>query len=259
MPRVVGEWTQDKLKILEDYLPWYLQATTNAVDRIYIDAFAGPGTNILSKSRREIDGSPLIALKAAASNGKRFTKLYFIEQDAESADELRGHLSSLDTDKRCQVIEGDVNAELPRLIQRLHLRAPTFLLLDTQGIDPRWATIETIAPWRVELLINFPLGMSINRNPDSLKTQDYFGTPDCLPLLRGRRTGKARALLDLYKGRLRDLGFVHTTDDDRLVKTLNGKRLYYLVFVSKHTAGRSIMNAVFKQPDSKGQIPMNLQ
>jgi three-Cys-motif partner protein len=221
MPRVVGDWTRDKLKVLEDYLPWYLQATTTAIDRIYVDAFAGPGKNILRRSRQVIDGSPLIALKAAGTNGTRFSRLYFIENDANSAQELRTHLDGLDSENRCQVILGDVNQELPKLIRRLHMRAPTFVLLDTQGIDPRWVTIEAVASWRVEFLINFPLGMSINRNPDSQKTVEYFGTRDCLPLLRRKGTGRTRALLDLYKGRLESLGFTHTTDDDRLVKTLN--------------------------------------
>ena len=42
MPRRVGDWTLDKLKILEQYLPAYLSATQTAIERIYIDPFAGP-------------------------------------------------------------------------------------------------------------------------------------------------------------------------------------------------------------------------
>ena len=253
MPRVVGEWTQDKLKILEDYLPHYLAATTTALERIYVDAFAGPGTNVLRQTRREIDGSPLIALKARSASGTQFSRLFFIEQDDESASELEGHLARLDDDGRCKVVRGDVNEGLPRVVRALHKRAPTFVFLDTQGIEPRWSTIEAISPWKVELLINFPLGMSINRNPDSAKTQAYFGTPDFYPLLRFRGAGKAKALLDLYKERLAALGFTHRTQYDRLVKTEKGKRLYYLVFVGKHPAGERIMNSVFSQPDSRGQ------
>ena len=35
MPRQVGEWTKDKLRLLQLYLPGYLQATTRALDRIW--------------------------------------------------------------------------------------------------------------------------------------------------------------------------------------------------------------------------------
>ena len=247
MPRVVGDWTRDKLKILEAYLPGYLQATTSARDRVYIDAFAGPGKNQLRRSREIIDGSPLIALNARAQNDTRFSRLFFIDQDEEAIEELTGH-------------ERPVHEHvwLPEIVQQLSPYAPTFVFLDTDAIEPKWTTIEKISPWRVELLINFPLGMSINRNPDSQKTLDYFGTADCLQLLSRSGTGRTRGLLDLYKGRLKELGFVHTTEDDRLIKTLSGKRLYYLVFVSKRTAGQTIMNWVFRQPDAIGQAHLGI-
>jgi three-Cys-motif partner protein len=197
-----------------------------------------------------IDGSPLIAMKSSAKNGTKFTRLYFIENSARSIEELRA-LTSMD--RRCEVIPGDVNDELPKLMRRIHRRAPTFIFLDTAGIEPRWNTIQAIAPWQIELLINFPLGMSLNRNPDSVKTEAYFGTREFYPFLRYRGLGKARALLDLYKNRLASLGLTHTTADDRLIQTRNGRRLYYLVFVGKHPAGERIMTSVFKQPDAQGQ------
>jgi three-Cys-motif partner protein len=254
MPRIVGDWTRDKLKIIEDYLPHYLSATTSALDRIYIDAFSGPGTNQLRNSRQIIDGSPLIALDAKAANGSRFTKLYFIEQDRSLAEELRAQLAVRDVEKRAEVLVGDVNEVLPRLVrQRIHPRAPTFVLLDTVGIDPAWSTVEAISPWRTELLINFPLGMSIYRNEGSSKIVPYFGTTEAVEILRSRGTGRARKLLDLYKRRLVSLGYQYPTEDDRLVKTQSNKRLYYLVFASKVDVGERIMRAVLKQPDARGQ------
>ncbi len=258
MPRPVGAWTKDKLLILERYLPGYLQATSSALDRVYIDAFAGPGTNRVDGTGDIIDGSPLLALKARAANGSRFTKLILIDNDRDNVEELRNHIQELGEQERAEVLLGDVNELLPVVVRRLHTRAPTFVFLDTEGIEPRWTTIQSIAPWRVEFLINFPLGMSINRNPDSQRTLEYFGTEECLPLLAGRDTLRTRALLDLYKSRLAELGFVHTTEDDRLVKTLDNHRLYYLVFVSKAKPAQSIMNWVFKQPDSRGQARLDL-
>ena len=60
MPRIVGDWTLDKLKIIEQYLPAYLTATQRALERVYIDAFAGPGRNEIKGSGDIVDGSPLI-------------------------------------------------------------------------------------------------------------------------------------------------------------------------------------------------------
>ena len=258
MPRVVGDWTRDKLKILESYLPGYLQATTRARERVYIDAFAGPGKNQLKTSGEVIDGSPLIALEATAKNGTRFSKLYFIDHDEASTEELSGYLRGLDLDKRASIVPGDVNEKLPEVLRGISPYTPTFIFLDTDAIEPKWSTIEKIAPWRVEFLINFPLGMSIKRNQESPKTIEYFGTEDCLPLLRRRDAGRTGALLDLYKSRLATLGLVHTTDDDRLVRATGNRALYYLVFASKVQPAQTIMNWVFKQPDARGQTRLDL-
>jgi three-Cys-motif partner protein len=257
MPRQVGSWTQDKLKILRQYLPGYLLATTRALERIYIDAFAGPGLNRLRGKNRTIDGSPLIALDACAQNGTKFDRLFFIERDPAVAAQLRGVLNSRDKTQRASVINGDVNKELPRLITKLPRRSPTFVFVDPEGIEPQWTTIEAIAPWRTELLINFPLGMSINRNPDSDKVTAYFGTAQWRALWNSPR--RTHELLQLYKERLRRLGYRYTTEDDRLIKTSGGQHLYYLVFVSKVLPAKKIMTWVLGQPDSVGQTRMDMR
>jgi three-Cys-motif partner protein len=256
MPRQVGFWTQDKLKILEQYLPGYLGATTTARERIYIDAFAGPGLNRLRGTSRTIDGSPLIALDARARNGTEFDRLFFIERDPATAAELRNVLGTRDRSQRAGVIAGDVNDELPKLIIELPPRSPTLVFVDPEGIEPRWSTIQAIAPWRTELLINFPLGMSINRNPDSKKVDAYFGTNRWRELWNSPR--RTSALLQFYKERLRELGYLHTTEHNRLFKTSGGRHLYYLVFVSKVDVAKTIMTWVLKQPDSAGQARMGI-
>jgi len=259
MPRQVGAWTQDKLKILQQYLPAYLGATTKALERIYIDAFAGPGLNRLRRGNLTIDGSPLIALDACARNGTKFDRLFFIEHDRALAAELCAVLNTRDKTERASVIVGDVNKELPKLITKLRRQSPTFVFVDPEGIEPQWTTIEAIAPWRTELLINFPLWMSINRNPDSAKVTAYFGTDQWRGVWNSTRPGRSRALLQLYKERLRSLGYQYTTEDDRLVKTSGGRRLYYLVFVSKVAIAQRIMTWVLAQPDSAGQTRMGMR
>jgi len=258
MPREVGDWTRDKLKILELYLPAYLQATTRARERVYIDAFAGPGQNSLRTNGTIIDGSPVSALKAKAQNDTRFSRLFFIEQDAHAAEELRQMLQREDPDKRSHVREGDVNEELPSIIRNINPRSPTFVFIDPEGIDPRWTTIEAIAEWRTELLIVFPLGMAISRNPESAKVPEYFGTDEWRQAWESQN--RTRELLDLYKRRLNALGYTYTTQIDMPIRTggAQGPRLYYLIFVSKVKAGKTIMDWAFQQPDATGQSRMDL-
>ena len=254
MPREVGPWSRDKLRILSQYLPVYLQATTKALERIYVDGFAGPGLNQLHQTGEVIDGSPLIALKAISKNNTQFDRLFFIEKRRDAASELSRAIAPLDTKGRATVIQGDVNVQLPKLVRTLPRRSPTFVFLDTEGIEPKWSTIEAIAPWKTELFINFPLGMAINRNPNSAKVTDYFGTEDWRPIWESSAPGRTRQLLDLYKGRLRGLGYEYTTDVDPLITSTGGQQLYYLIFVSKVEPARRIMKWVQDQPDSAGQL-----
>ena len=259
MARDVGPWTLHKLKLLRLYLPAYLQATTSAVDRVFIDGFAGPGTNQVRETEVIVDGSPLVALDAKAPNNpSRFTDLFFIELDRGDEAELRSLIADRGADPRAHVVPGDVNDELPRIVRSFHQDAPIFVFLDPAGIEPRWSTIEAVAPWRTELLINFPLGMSINLNADSQKVSDYFGTDEWRPYWE---QGDVRGLLDLYKTALRDLGYVYQHDLDRLISTGpgdRGKRLYYLIHVAKREPAKRIWDWVLKQPDALGQLRFQL-
>jgi three-Cys-motif partner protein len=257
MPREIGKHSQEKLRILSLYLPVYLQATTRALERIYIDAFAGPGTNRIRSSRKEVDGSPLIALGSQAQNGTSFDRYFFIEMQPDTAGELDATIGSRFPDKRAEVIVGDVNVELPRLIRRLPRRSPTFVLLDTEGIEPAWTTLQAIAPWKTELLINFPLGMGIKRNHKSDKVTRYFGTDEWSRIWQAH-PGESRQLLDLYKQRLYDLGYKFPSALDKLIKTTGGQHLYYLIHVSKVEAAKKIMDWVRKQPDFAGQMQMDI-
>ena len=100
--------------------------------------------------------------------------------------------------------------------------------------------------------------MAINRNPDSPKVTKYFGTPDWRYLWDRRDT---RGLLDLYKARLTDIGYVEQVELDRLVAHDpggGGQRYYYLILVSKHEAAIRIWNWVLKQSEASGQARLDL-
>lgn len=259
MPRKIGAWTQDKLKVIADYLPAYLSATQKAYERIYIDAFAGPGVNALERTGNVVDGSPLIALDAKGRNSVGFEKLFFIENDAEAVQELRDVVEKRDQGRRATIIHGDVNVELPRLMESISKKSPTFVLLDPAGIDPAWETITMLAGWRTELLINFPLGMSINRNPDSPKTDAYFGTTEWKKHWDGGRLSRTSGLIRFHLERLADLGWSEQPDHARLVRGSGNQYLYYLLFASKHTAGGRIMSWALDQPNAAGQGRLTLQ
>ena len=131
--------------------------------------------------------------------------------------------------------------------------------LDPYGPHLHWATVEALAKTRkVDVIINFPLAMAINRlvtrNMDIPENwvrllDKCFGTRDWHDLAyevqrdlfgdeRSRkRDDTASRLLQLYHRRL-ERCFGNTVDPS-LVRNTKGAPLYYLMWASSHSRGKS--------------------
>ena len=96
-----GKWSDAKLDALGSYLKAYTTALKNTPFKLaYIDAFAGAGTREVGHQQEETwfdaslvtedaqyrHGSPLIAIQ----NIPAFDQFYFIEQDLDSIERLKG-------------------------------------------------------------------------------------------------------------------------------------------------------------------------
>ena len=102
--------------------------------------------------------------------------------------------------------------------------------------------------------------MSINRNPDSLKVEAYFGTPEWRDYWNGGRLSRTSGLVRFYLDRF--LGGFGLDDEQpdyaRLVRDDGNRFVYYLLFASKVGIGKRIMDSVFGQPNSSGQMQFKL-
>src|ERR1051326_4946978 len=92
LPRsVVGEWALEKHERLGKYVditrPPRRKFTTRTSSRkyiggaAYIDLFAGPGRARIRDSARVIDGSPIIAAKAALASTVPFSEMHVADSD----------------------------------------------------------------------------------------------------------------------------------------------------------------------------------
>ncbi len=90
--REVGVWTDEKLFYVRRYVEIFTTGMKQKWPvRVYIDLFSGPGRSLIEGTPREIDGSPLIALKAKDA----FTSYFFNDLDRESADALKERVRRL--------------------------------------------------------------------------------------------------------------------------------------------------------------------
>ncbi len=194
-----GGWTEKKLLAFEAYVNAYLNIMIAQKEKykgwpmtIYFDGFAGSGKrNILStdneKLFNEITNDEITVYKGSAervlSMTKQFDEYYFVDNDSEAINILKGDLAAKSLIKgNCNYIIDDVNEELKKFSRYLDKNKAALIFLDPFGMQLNWESIELLKDKRVDLWILLPSGVIINRFLDrkgkllfSEKLQSFFG------------------------------------------------------------------------------------
>lgn len=173
-----GDWTEQKLAILEKYLSHYNTALKNQpFTRVYVDAFAGTGyrqqrqaqfrvPNIFEElgqkePQRFLKGSAKIALEVDPP----FHRYIFVESDPKKIREL-DKLKEEHSGKasRIEIVQDDANSFVQDYCAREDWRSVrAVIFLDPFATEVEWTTIEAIARTEaIDVWILFPL-MAINR------------------------------------------------------------------------------------------------
>jgi len=173
-----GDWTQDKVDRLRQYLSAYTIALKNQpFELVYIDAFAGTGYRERRRSgersgllfpeladeepQRFFDGSPRIALRADPP----FGRFVFVEKSEQRYGELlslREEFPALAD--RMTFVLGDCNEYLQRMCADWDWRnCRAVLFLDPFAMQVEWRTLEAVASTRaIDVWLLWPL-MAMNR------------------------------------------------------------------------------------------------
>jgi three-Cys-motif partner protein len=173
-----GDWTEEKLAILQEYLGRYNTVLKNkAFTRVYIDAFAGAGyrekrrkqsgvfdlfeETSQDEAQRFLKGSAKRALEVVPA----FHKYIFVESDPDNVEALE-RLKSEHKDQAAaiRVEKADANSFVREYCRSENWReVRAVLFLDPFATEVEWSTIEAVANTRaIDLWILFPL-MAVNR------------------------------------------------------------------------------------------------
>ena len=271
-----GDWTEQKLAILEAYLDSYTTALKNSrFELVYIDAFAGSGKIELRNQSGEeeslfevnddferfIDGSAIRAINVV---DKPFDGLVFIDTNTEYIDELE-KLKRRNPDRRIRLRNDDANTYLSNLmIDKSKWRGVLFL--DPYGAQVSWSTIERVANLQaLDAWILFPtLAISrtlpTSRIPDEINVgrvdllnrvyggeywrelyesseSDELSGLDDAATIREKGTEKLSAI---YRTRLRTLFRDRFLDETKELKHPKGATLYELMFCVGSPDSRAI-------------------
>jgi len=282
----VGPWARQKLDGLEAYLHAYTIALKKqSFELVYVDAFAGAGRSrirdawagaddedlqllddeFVRSEEQFIEGSPHRAL--ALENP--FTQYHFFDADAGRAallEDLRAEYPA----RKISVQVGDANELIQKLVPRIagrNTRGVAFL--DPYGPHLDWQTVAALGSTkRFEVIINFPLGMAINRLitrsgdiPEGWRAglNGCFGGADWESLVYAERTDlfgdttrhkvddAAKRLLDHYVGRLKTL-FGHAAKPS-VVRNTRGVPIYYMLWAGPHPLGHKIADYILAKGD----------
>ncbi|MBA4782077.1 MAG: three-Cys-motif partner protein TcmP [Rhizobiales bacterium] len=212
-----------------------------------------------------IEGSPRRALGLE----NPFSQYYFFDADAGRAALLKG-LQSDFPERKINVQVGDANGLIQKLVPRLSGRnTKGVAFLDPYGPHLDWQTVATLgATKNFEVIINFPLGMAINRLitrsgdiPDNWRNglNGCFGSTNWENLVYADQTDlfgdttrhkvddAAQRLLDYYVGRLKHL-FGHAASPS-VVRNTRGVPIYYMLWAGPHPLGYKIADYILSKGD----------
>ena len=171
-----GDWTEDKLRRVSEYLECYNIALKNQIfERIYIDAFAGTGYREVKASgigdqlmfpefaEPEVQGFLEGSARRALKVDPGFHKFVFIEKDEKKVQELR-KLQVEFPNKEIRIECGDANAKVQEICSGDWRTRRAVLFLDPFGMQVSWATLEAVARTKsIDVWLLFPLGSGISR------------------------------------------------------------------------------------------------
>jgi three-Cys-motif partner protein len=271
-----GDWTEEKLTILKQYLDSYNKALKKQpFQRIYIDAFAGTGYRQRNNTQNDapdifeefkqdeseqfFKGSATLALEANPS----FHKFIFIESDKAKIKELEKLRGKYHTKaEQIDIIQSDANEFIQAYCKKEDWKNNrAVLFLDPFATEVEWGTIEAIAKTRgIDVWILFPL-MAVNR----LLAQDHkkisyeplnriFGTNEwfkcfyknqTLDDIFGQSIDQIKKVCDFesignfYKNRLKTL-FPGVAEKPVIFYNSRGSSLFQFFFAASNVKGAPI-------------------
>jgi len=135
----VGQWASEK----HDRLRKYVDASSRArakflpprgVGASYIELFSGAGRSIIRETGKIVDGSPLVAYKAAKASRARFSELHLSDLDQRNSDALAYRIKALGGAAYSYVGPADIVVD--RILTSINPHGLHLAFLDPFGLGP---------------------------------------------------------------------------------------------------------------------------
>lgn len=271
-PQFGGDWTLEKLNMLENYLNAYTTVMKNQdFSLIYIDGFAGTGSVKLKYDKYVTQYTEGSVMKAVAVKDRQFTQLFCVEKDQDRYMRLKQRLEHCD---RCVVKKSDFNDFIECMKKNWNMTRGV-VFIDPFGADVNWSTIKRIAGFKaLDMWLLYPTSAITRMFPKGkLPDEAVIGWNDKLTTIFGgdewkemysedpqqTLTGKPHHLRDntkkiskLYQRKLRQLFENRFLNKTYEFKTHTNTVLFEFMFCVGNPSGipiaKRLANHILKMP-----------
>ncbi len=260
--RFGGDWTQEKLGVIREYLETFTTALKRqGFTLYYVDAFAGSGS---IEAQEDQDGRLLLEGSAAMAlnvQDKPFDRLVFIEKNAVAARSLKDLIAQRGESHRSEVVVEDANKHLPDFCLQMGSFDRAVVFLDPFGAQVDWSTMQAIANTKkCDTWILFPVStirrllprrgdvrsVGNERRLDRVFGDDSWRNLQHLPAQRSlfgddqvETDQGVSAIVEIYRRRL-DRAFAQVAPSTRTFRNSRNSPMYELMFAAGNPRGATL-------------------
>jgi three-Cys-motif partner protein len=211
----------------------------------YVDLFCGPGRARIREDGSVIDGSPLVALRAAG--GVPFSEIHLGDLDPNFVTAAVARIKAAGGNAEGYVGSAEETAQ--QIVSRLNPAGLHFAFLDPYNLESlNWKCISALAALqRIDLLLHVSVA-DLQRNFDRYSSAegsplDAFapGWRDAVSLKQSQHALRA-AYVEYWRNKTKELGFISRNAE--LVTGSKNQRLYWLIFLSRNEFANTLWDKI---------------
>jgi three-Cys-motif partner protein len=255
----VGVWAKEKHQRLAVYVEITREVRRKFVGptkagATFIDVYCGAGRAFVRGTGEYIDGSPLVAWKAAVASNTGFSEVFLNDQEESFVDAATKRLRKLKAPVKPN--HGSAEDFINNLLPKLNPAALHFAFVDPFGLELPFGLFRRLATLRrIDVLIHVS-AMDLHRNwalysKAQHSPLDVFnpGWRTRVQLAQADENARVAFVHDWVE-QLKGLGFGGEVRFD-LIRGLKNQPLYWLVLIAKHALAASL----WKKTVQTGKTP----
>jgi three-Cys-motif partner protein len=234
----VGNWANDKLKILTDYIQAsgatrrkYLRSGAG-----YIDVFCGPGRSRIRTTGDVIDGSPVAAFKQGQRSLAPFTSIEISDANSDLLAAAANRLHALGAPVRAT--PGPADVAIDQIVKRLNPTGLHIAFLDPHNLGAlSFSLFESLAQLkRIDIIAHVSVS-DLQRNVDRYSSELFSQFDSFAPGWRTEintdmnQVSLRTAILRYWSEKVSKLGLPRARQCELVTGHVN-QRLYWLIFLS---------------------------